>query len=127
MNNDIKLDRQHNQKGGTNESIVQWNINGLRNNFEQLTNADGRAGPHDSMPTSMYDSMSSPKQFTRHVVAILVKEGIISFRFVSQFFRFVGPLIFFFVSFCFVFKNISFRFVSEKISIFIFVSLTFFI
>jgi exonuclease III len=80
MNNDIKLDRQHNQKGGTNESIVQWNINGLRNNFEQLTNADGRAGPHDSMPTSMYDSISSPKQFTRHGVAILVKEGIKSER-----------------------------------------------
>jgi hypothetical protein len=25
-NNDIKLDHHHNQKGGTNESIVQWSI-----------------------------------------------------------------------------------------------------
>jgi exonuclease III len=35
-NNDIKLDHHHSQKGGTNESIEQWNINGLRNNFEEL-------------------------------------------------------------------------------------------
>jgi exonuclease III len=35
-NNDIELDHHHNQKGGTNESIVQWNTNDLRNNFEEL-------------------------------------------------------------------------------------------
>jgi hypothetical protein len=35
-NNDIKLDHHHNQKGGTNESIVQWNINDLQTNFEEL-------------------------------------------------------------------------------------------
>jgi hypothetical protein len=34
--NDIKLVHHHNQKRGTNESIVQWNINGLRNDFEEL-------------------------------------------------------------------------------------------
>jgi exonuclease III len=30
------IDHHHNQKGGTNESIVQWNLNDLRNNFEEL-------------------------------------------------------------------------------------------
>jgi hypothetical protein len=88
-NNDIKLDHHHNQKGGTNESIVQWNINGLRNNFEELKILTEELDP---TIVCLQETNVKPKQQTifgghevfsktvhaeraKHGVAILVKEA----------------------------------------------------
>jgi hypothetical protein len=68
-NNNIKLDHHLNQKGGTNKSIVQWDMNGLQNNFEEL-----KILTKELDPTIVYlqesngkpEQQTNPKHFTQN-------------------------------------------------------------
>jgi exonuclease III len=89
-NNDIELDHHHNQKGGTNESIVQWNTNDLRNNFEELKILteeldptivclqETNVKPEQQTIFGVDEVFSKPVHAERakHEVAISVKESI---------------------------------------------------
>jgi hypothetical protein len=87
--NDIKLDHHHNQKGGTNESIVQWNLKGLRNNFEELKILTKELDPtivwlqetnikpeQQTWSGHLVFSKTVHAERAKHGVAILVQEGI---------------------------------------------------